>query len=250
MKTCSIEDCDRTMECKGLCHMHYMRTRTRTPDKPKLVACIICGTEVMRHSGGGRKYGRTCSDNCKRIVTYGERCVIPEDHWARMYGATCRWYAPKIELPEIASVDCAWCGKTFNPSRRVVMLYCTTACHRRAGKARRRAREFNAIGMYTWAEMTQLWVAFGKACAYCAEPTALTDIQAEHVVALHCGGANNLTNLLPSCALCNSDKRDLTLIAWATDRARRRLPAVSTAWRDGDPRYKHLTSVRGRLMAA
>lgn len=94
---------------------------------------------------------------------------------------------------------------------------------------------------YTWAQVVGLWVAFGKKCAYCREDLPLVDLNAEHVAALARGGANNIGNILPSCSLCNSDKRDLTMSEWKTDRARRNLPAIKTELPTSDPRYSHLT---------
>ncbi|QIS38632.1 HNH endonuclease [Clavibacter capsici] len=89
-------------------------------------------------------------------------------------------------------------------------------------------------------DVTKLWVLFDKACAYCGTPTPLDLIHPEHVVAISRGGANNTTNLLPSCNRCNGDKRDLSLAAWAESRVARGLTPVTTTWDEGDPRYKHL----------
>ncbi|WP_396653194.1 HNH endonuclease [Microbacterium sp. BE35] len=78
-------------------------------------------------------------------------------------------------------------------------------------------------------------------CAYCTEHLPAADLQAEHVTPLSRGGDNGLNNILPSCAPCNSDKRDLLLSEWNTDRERRGLPPRITTWSDTDARYQHLT---------
>jgi 5-methylcytosine-specific restriction endonuclease McrA len=79
---------------------------------------------------------------------------------------------------------------------------------------------------------------FNYRCAYCGATPDRLDV--EHVTPLSRGGANETSNLLPTCLLCNSDKRDLTLTEWAEDRARRNLPPRVTAWEPTDKRYWHL----------
>lgn len=192
-----------------------------------------------------RRYETVQCDDwvCRRWLTFGtaQSSEIPEDHWARMYGATC-------DFTPMNCFDCAWCGTSI-VSNQPVQRYCTRACKRKASKAARRGAEFNAVGTYSWAQVVSLWVLFDKACAYCAAPTDLVDIQAEHVIALSRGGANNLSNLLPSCGPCNSDKRQLSLREWAADRRRRNLPEINTHWHASDPRYRHL-SIDGSLSLA
>jgi 5-methylcytosine-specific restriction endonuclease McrA len=85
-------------------------------------------------------------------------------------------------------------------------------------------------------------MAFDKCCAYCGQRTRLSDIDPDHVVALSRGGTNGIGNILPSCRLCNSDKRELSLAEWAADRERRSLPPVRTTWETTDDRYAHLIS--------
>lgn len=106
----------------------------------------------------------------------------------------------------------------------------------------RKARERNAVGTYTWAEVTRLYLKFNRCCAYCERPPA-GQIEPDHVVPLSRGGSNSITNILPSCRQCNGDKRALLLDEWAADRTRRGLPAVTTTWASDDPRTAHLTSI-------
>jgi 5-methylcytosine-specific restriction endonuclease McrA len=86
---------------------------------------------------------------------------------------------------------------------------------------------------------------FGYCCAYCG--TKPDRLDPDHVVPLKRGGHNVLSNLLPACNSCNSDKRDLLLKEWPADRERRGLPARATTWAEDDPRYYHLTFVRSAL---
>lgn len=238
MKTCTVDGCERKHECKGLCHTHYMQTRTRKPNPTATYPCTACGTDTVKDAGRDKKYASLyCSDLCKNYDRYGGcSSRLPGDHWARWYGRTSAW------SPRTYAVDCAWCG-TRKVASSSLVKYCTRECKKRHARVIRRGKERDAAGDYTWMDVTRLWQAFDRACAYCATPTPLADIQAEHVVALSNGGANNTTNLLPSCAACNSDKRDLPLHEWNKDRERRGLEPRRTTWSANDSRYRHLTSV-------
>jgi len=243
-RTCSVEGCTKPHRAKGLCNTHYGQQRQPNRHRKVAMVCDGCGKLCMKGIANTRAT-RFCTLACREMYVHtrptGSWSVeLPARHPARGYAAKA-----KADLSPIAERECAWCGLRFHPKRRVNQNYCSKACGIRSRKASRRALEFNSVGVYTWTDVMKLWVSFNKQCAYCATPTPLTNIQAEHVIALHCGGANNLSNLLPSCGACNSDKRDLTLDAWTNDRARRKLPQVTTTWSDSNPRYKHLTSVRG-----
>ena len=142
---------------------------------------------------------------------------------------------PKIKR----TFECEWCGLEGS-THQTIARFCSDWCARKNGKMRRRARERGATGTYSWAQVTRLWMAFNKSCAYCRRPTPLDQIQAEHVTALSRGGTNSFNNILPSCGPCNQDKQALSLTAWAATRAKRNLPPVVTTWDALDPLYVHL----------
>ncbi|MBB4985022.1 HNH endonuclease [Streptomyces nymphaeiformis] len=119
--------------------------------------------------------------------------------------------------------------------------YCGKNCKRRHKRARRRARQSNAGGCYTWEEVIGLFLRFDRRCSYCHRRLRIDEQpEPDHVVPLSRGGSNALSNILPACSACNSDKRDLLLTEWADDRHRRGLPAVATSWDPADHRYSHL----------
>lgn len=249
-KTCTHDGCAKPLRAKGLCISHY-NAINRTPNPTRQYICPTCATAFVKEAARANRYQNVyCSTSCREMhrwssATGSWSVELPARHPAR------GWLAKSKAAPApIPASECAWCGLTFQGTHRGVRNYCTRACKKRAGSTRRRALEFNAIGLYTWTDITKLWVAFSRQCAYCATPTSLPNIQAEHVVALSRGGANNLSNLLPSCGPCNSDKRDLTLAAWTIDRARRNLTRVNTTWSKSDPRYRHLTSATAKALAA
>ncbi len=212
------------------------------------LTCDCCGNIFKREKRNQKRYtGTYCSYLCRDYTRWGPLSKkLPKTHWVNMIGATSKWTPPKPEGPY--SYTCGWCD-TQGVSDYPTTEYCDTACKKRAGRARRRAKQFGAHGTYTWGQVVGLWAQFNKACAYCHTPTELEHIQAEHVIALARGGANNISNILPSCAPCNSDKRDLTMDEWKADRERRNLPEVTTHWHPRDRRYAHLGEVNYLLAA-
>lgn len=214
---------------------------TFTPNGTRKYCTEKCKRAARRHDTG------TCADCGTRCDSKSPRCFLcamhrlgrpmacelPSEHPARWFGAHSTWVPPRM-------IDCAWCGDTAR-ARTATSRYCSRTCSHAAASKLRRARSRGAQGNYSRADLHILWMLFDEACAYCAEPTPFTLIHAEHVTPLARGGSNSITNLLPSCAPCNSDKRDLLLNEWNPDRNRRSLPPVRTTWDSTDPRYAHLT---------
>lgn len=243
-KLCTIDGCGKTFRARGLCATHYNQQHQPNRHRKVEMQCGCCGKIVIKDSGRDKRYKSVyCSQLCRDYATcgHGTTCVIPSDHWSRWIGKTSVWVPPK-------HFECGWCGETCTVSG-TRDTYCTDRCRLKAKRVRRRCREYGAAGTYTWAQVTSLWLAFNMACAYCRDHIDLTDVQAEHVAALAKGGANNIGNILPSCASCNSDKRDLTLTEWRNDRARRQLPEVATELPRYDSRYAHLSPSTHALAA-
>jgi len=235
--TCTIDGCEKTHRARGLCATHY--NQQHQPNRHRKVErqCDACGRAMLKDAGRERRYAKMyCSQLCRDWGNYGSAtsCTIPPDHWARWYGRTSEWTAPLVRN----TGTCQWCGTT-NPRSRLAR-FCSYQCKKAQYKADRRGREHNAPGSYSWAGLVRVWHGFGGCCAYCRTPVPLSALQAEHVIPLSRGGDNGLNNILPSCAPCNSDKRDLLLHEWNTDRKRRGLKPVITEWSDTDQRYKHL----------
>ncbi len=246
-KTCAEPGCGKPLRARGLCSTHYNQTHQPNRHRKVIVQCSECGKPIERDPSVRRWTTTYCSEPCRTWGLWGKgwSTPLPADHWARMYGATCEWRAPRI----VDTRSCGWCGRIFTP-KMSSSRFCRPSHQLKYKKAKRRGKVAGATGTYTWSEVARLWVAFNRACAYCRRPTPLSAVQAEHVVPLSRGGANNLTNLLPSCASCNSDKRDILLPDWNADRARRHLPPLATTWDSDDKRYLHLTSTPGTAHAA
>lgn len=238
MSTCTIEGCSKPRRARGLCATHYNQTLPNRHRKVT-VPCEACGEPCQKEARNKQRYGGVyCSMLCRDYARWGgSSCTLPAEHWARMYGATCEWLPPLIRN----TGSCEWCGQAND--RSSLAAYCSATCKKKARRVRRIGREHDVPGEYTWTQLTRLWRAFDRRCAYCRQPTGINEIQAEHVIALANGGWNDLSNILPSCGACNSDKRDLALAEWATDRQRRGKPPVVTEWTADDTRYRHLDPI-------
>lgn len=126
-RTCTIDGCAKAHRARGLCATHYNQQHQPNRHKKKLIACIQCGKETLKHSGGGRKYGQTCSEECR--VEFGKKyraehvatvCRLPADHWALWYGKASVW-------PRYGWRSCAQCGNQFAASS-ALSKYCSKRC--------------------------------------------------------------------------------------------------------------------------
>lgn len=225
-----VKDHARRVTCSATCSQLH---RHRHVDRP----CEWCGKSVAQEKHGSHR--PTCSVLCRSAVTKWDRGPVLS-----------KWAVPRAKplpviLPRFVGATCADCGARFVADRKHGFSvqgdgpYCSDRCKRRSGNRRRRAREFDAPGSFRWAEVIGLFLRFGKRCAYCDQHID-GQPDPDHVVPLKRGGSNDISNILPACRLCNSDKCDLTLDEWAEDRARRTLPLVRCDFSGPDRRWSHL----------
>lgn len=230
MDTCTISDCTTVKYAKGLCRLHYRRTQPRTPDQRETVTCDTCAHQFERAKRKTPRWvGTYCSYLCRDFARWGAgTCELPADHMARHFGATCKWEPPAEKQHTFQCGTCSECGASIvEPAEQTPSAWCSTQCAHRVHRRRRRAREHQAPGDFTFTEVMRIYLKQGKVCAYCEQPVVgLPD--PEHVLPLSRGGRNDTTNLVAACRACNTDKNDLTLTEWAADRERRGLPPVRT----------------------
>jgi endogenous inhibitor of DNA gyrase (YacG/DUF329 family) len=244
---CTEEGCERPVLAKGLCGMDWGRRYGKRAKA--MVPCTVCGTEAEKDADTRRR--SVCSPECRRFLRFGywPACVVPDTHPVLSTRIPCDH--PVRRKPQMDWVDktyriyipeCRWCGKAFVTQQPHHAL-CSKRCTRREAKAKRKALEHGVGGSYTWTEVVALFLKFDRCCAYCRQEVD-GQPDPDHVVPLSRGGSNSITNILPSCSMCNSDKRDLLLHEWALDRQRRHLPPRITKWRRGDPLYTHLAIIQ------
>jgi 5-methylcytosine-specific restriction endonuclease McrA len=73
-------------------------------------------------------------------------------------------------------------------------------------KAKRRAREADAVSTVTKRDVRETFEYFGRRCAYCLR--ADVKLTMDHVTALNSGGHDTPDNIVPACAACNGRKAD------------------------------------------
>lgn len=210
-------------------------TYCRACKKHKDHSCSDCGARIRR----GVRCRPCCQVAYKRIVR-GQKPRPSRRERAMMRAQ--RAAAGTKGGGIITNGPCNWCGEWFTSyGKATPARFCSLRCKQKAGAQRRRAREAGAHGQFTWTQVVGLFLKFDRRCAYCSTPIA-GQPDPDHVVPLSRGGANSIHNILPCCKPCNSDKRDLLLDEWASDRARRGLAPVRTSWDVTDSRFRHVTS--------
>ena len=234
MRTCEVDGCERKHVARGLCSNHYNQMHQPQRHKRVPITCDACGETVVKFPSS--KYAnRFCSLACRDFFRFGPASCSLAD---RPKPKAAPKPKPARFVPEAR--QCSWCGCEFTAGRPGQRL-CSRDCKVKAKRMRRRGRSAKAGGSYTWSEVIRILLDLDRRCAYCDE---LVDGEPDpdHVVPLSRGGSNSITNILPCCRLCNSDKRDLLLSEWNDDRKRRGLPPRMTSWTPSDIRSRHLAA--------
>jgi 5-methylcytosine-specific restriction endonuclease McrA len=89
--------------------------------------------------------------------------------------------------------------------------YLAVAANTRRRNARRKA---NGVYLITKKELERL---NRGPCFYCGVAEQIT---IDHVIAIARGGVDGISNLVPACKSCNSQKRDLTIMEWKLKKGR------------------------------
>lgn len=241
-RTCSVTDCGKEHRARGFCVTHY--NQALQPDRHRKLeaACAQCGDVVLKPSTA-RYANRFCSLLCRdvhRNAGMPTLSHLPASHpVSRLIRGMPADPPPTKPRPKVRVrvVDCEWCGVSFTTTKTAQRM-CSPQCKLKAKRVRRIGRARGWASHYTWAEVMRIHLAMHRQCAYC-HVVVEGEPDPDHVVPLSRGGSNSVTNILPCCRACNSDKRDLLLGEWNADRLRRGLDERTTS----DPRWLHLTSL-------
>ena len=86
--------------------------------------------------------------------------------------------------------------------------YTTNRQYERERQANKYAHRKSATGSYTADDVQFIYEYQGGRCFYCLQPVG-RDFHRDHFIPLAKGGSNDWTNIVVSCAFCNSSKRDI-----------------------------------------
>lgn len=272
-KTCTLDGCNKPLQARGLCSTHYNQQHQPNRHKKVTVTCACCGVDVVKDAANAKRYKNVyCSMACRDIKRTGRGPAtdLPEDHWARWYGVADALYTrtcvacgatfvtpweSKIrchrdcdgqsDMARFTAGSCGECGSTFvAETNGSPIVYCSLRCARRVAKRRRRARQYNAPGDFTYTQVMRQYQRQGYVCAYCKEHRGLPD--PEHVIPLSRGGRNDMSNLVAACRVCNSAKGDMTITEWVADRVRRGLPTLPIDLTQAPYLHLHLREPEGK----
>ena len=93
-------------------------------------------------------------------------------------------------------VACRW--RERNPER--------VRANQRRHLARRLGLKLALPDAFTESEFQSKYEAYQGRCHWCGQPVAYDDVHRDHLIALTKGGANDIGNIVPSCAPCNLRK--------------------------------------------
>ena len=184
---CAVEGCDEPRRKRDWCGKHYSTWR-RTGDANAPLknpwttewVCVVCGADVPK--GSGRR--KCCSDNCQ---------AIDSRH--------------KGNVPKVA--DCALCGDEID-------LFARNYNGRKKRTDTRLCDKCGRVNAYAWSRhLPDLLARDNHTCGICSQHIDTTlkypnpmSATVDHILPRSLGGTNDVDNLQPSHALCNSTKQD------------------------------------------
>lgn len=212
--TCSVPQCDRTLKAGGLCSAHLQRVRRKgdvqahiplrgTASTAETLWCSSCEASKAREDFHRNRAAKSGHDGvCKACVTARRKAQSAHrkdvrDAWRGLnrdsvLEAKRRSYHrnPKRSL----EAGRAW--RKANAERVRLQI--------KAQNLARYARNKEAPGRATTADVAARWAYYGGKCWMCGAIATDTD----HVKPLAKGGSNWPANLRPACRRCNRAKSD------------------------------------------
>ena len=198
-KICTIEGCDRIVNARGLCGLHYRRAQVAgefgTP----------CSIEGCMKPCVGRGF----------CAAHYSKARMPE--FREQINARQRTYMKAYRLT----------GKHLKSTLAAGERYRKRNLEKFALKEKiRRAKKRSNGGNFGKTDWVKLLRRFNYLCAYCKLNKATT---IDHVIPISKGGTNFIGNILPACVSCNSSKQQMLLIEWRVYRDRSNRPIKKIA---------------------
>lgn len=182
--------------------------------------CLICGKNLNTRHRETQTCSSECALNLKRGM--GPHTDLPLEHWARHYGATCEWKAPKTRNPSFVAGTCVYCRNVFvdrwlgDSSSK----YCSKKCALREGANRRKIAKRGAKLLHAGINWKSVAKRDGMGCHICGDACDPKDFSrvgphfkpgitfptVDHVIPLSTGGTHTWNNVKLAHHLCNSYK--------------------------------------------
>lgn len=217
--------------------MQIISSNRGTHPRSLRLTCANCGKQFWRGVAAASvaKHHHYCSRECKRIGEIGKHlrpnvkaCDVCGNEFRALYAGHrfCSRACASLHFkgnPQFTGrppvgptiIACAHCGESF-PRQRTTAKFCSPKCSQQASRVyadkaeqrnaavrRRRLRKTGASGWHAESEWLALCLRARGKCAVCGRKSKLTR---DHIIPLAAGGADDITNIQPLCAPCNSRK--------------------------------------------
>lgn len=199
-KVCKVDGCERKMNTKGFCQMHYQRNKRHGDSNANFKKLRgKCGVD---NCDKGHYVHGYCVNHSRRFLKYGDplKTIQNVDHNGFCSIDGCRGVYASNGL----------CIDHYNDMYR---LSPHGKIARSAGNNRARTLLRNAeINDFTGDQWKNCLIHFDNKCAYCDKEHK--GMNMEHVVPISKGGNNTKSNIVPACKSCNSRKNTKEVYEW------------------------------------
>ena len=186
--------------------------------------CLMCG---RLYSSKDRRQV-TCSRICGQRLKNGWKSVLPDDHWARWYGKTCKWNLSNKPNPRFVAGQCNHCATNFIDTWLATSsaIYCSKQCRKVAGRQRRKLSKRGSQRIDQGINWQSVADRQGLTCHICNDDcdpddytyrdghfcAGITFPTVDHVYPVSRGGQHTWQNVKLAHLWCNSEKNNK--VAW------------------------------------
>lgn len=185
MKSCTVIECTRKINARGLCGLHYRRAQSLGLFGTK---CSVeyCQKPTVGSGLCSTHYSRERNKNNRATINARQRVYLKQ---RRVDGK---------ENKEKAGLR----GEKYRRNNLEIF-----ALKEKIRRAKKRANG----GSFRKKDWLRMLNKYNGLCAYCYKKKATT---IDHIIPVKRGGTSFIGNLLPACFSCNSSKQDKTIFEW------------------------------------